>query len=492
MTPILRLALGLVAVGTIAMMPEPVPATGAFTPLQTDTFSTGTLGPSSAWNTFLFQTDRLARSEVDTTVGAVVARVWTNKYRIRQTGAISTSPQWLPYSQIGPGNIVRAKFFLYANGQQNPADKNQVPNIRMRLGVRFAQTALFELLHHQNQDPGNNPLAGELRPATDPANPSMYRLDLDPVDVPALGAQAATEGVQRAFEAYALEPQENGVIGLSEVVVGVYPASLLPDSNDAAILKKVYEPSSTDAGNMKTVDPWEAQASNWINGTFEGDPITPDPSVTPKCTYAQAGLDSSDPLPGVTLDASQVLPSRVGVFMKDFNPGPDVTDPSYVRVEPGKQYKVRYHLVSTRQANQNANIRMRVRSARFAWVTKFELGAAYAAGSVNNSIAQQTLPGVGCLNPDRINTEPGGWYSALFTTPLSPEVRPEVPGATLAQRMPLLSAEPGPGQPGTSRRDLKVGLDLLDSISVGPNSVLEVGNVTCDRIEVRAYDLVED
>ena len=39
---------------------------------------------------------------------------------------------------------------------------------------------------------------------------------------------------------------------------------------------------------------------------------------------------------------------------------------------------------------------------------------------------------------------------------------------------------------------LQLGLDLLDTITANPNAVNEVGNVTCDRIEVRVHPAVPD
>ena len=53
--------------------------------------------------------------------------------------------------------------------------------------------------------------------------------------------------------------------------------------------------------------------------------------------------------------------------------------------------------------------------------------------------------------------------------------------------MPNLAAQPGPQQPGRSFRDLRVGLDIMDTLTQTPNSPLEKGNVTVDRIEVFAY-----
>jgi hypothetical protein len=58
--------------------------------------------------------------------------------------------------------------------------------------------------------------------------------------------------------------------------------------------------------------------------------------------------------------------------------------------------------------------------------------------------------------------------------------------------MPNIVNEPGPGVNAISRRDLRVGFDLLDTLSPPPNNQYEAGNFTVDRIEIRSYPLVAD
>ncbi|MCX7019848.1 MAG: hypothetical protein WCK47_07200 [bacterium] len=43
-----------------------------------------------------------------------------------------------------------------------------------------------------------------------------------------------------------------------------------------------------------------------------------------------------------------------------------------------------------------------------------------------------------------------------------------------------------------SQRDLRVGVDIIDTLSGGPLRDLEKGNFLLDRIEVRVYDAVPD
>lgn len=95
------------------------------------------------------------------------------------------------------------------------------------------------------------------------------------------------------------------------------------------------------------------------------------------------------------------------------------------------------------------------------------------------------------MNPEKIGTENGGWYTVLVHSPLDPEIRPEIEGS-LAEKMPNFMAQPGPGSPLPSLRDLKVGIDLLDTLSSSVNRDLEAGRFTVDRIEVFSFNKIPD
>jgi hypothetical protein len=315
----------------------------------------------------------------------------------------------------------------------------------------------------------------------------VYRLDLDPIDVPYLVSNAGIEGVQQAMEAYAIYPQDNGFVAMTESIIGTYPASLLPRTATPA---RVYEPGPTDAGTMKVSNPSELVICNYVFQPGEGVfPVIETTGTLP--VYAEGPW-------GISFDSTGVATDRVGCMNREFVPGS--TFPELVRVEQGKQYQIRWHVTSTQATNRNSQFRMRARSVKFAWSQKFEIGGAWATGAPgappnpNNSIAQQSLPGVGCQNPDRYTTDTqGGWYTLLMYTPMDEQIRPEYPADTpLSDRMPILASEPGPGVDAASRRDLRVGCDLLDTLSQGGNRDLEQGQFIFDRIEVRAYDAVPD
>lgn len=163
-------------------------------------------------------------------------------------------------------------------------------------------------------------------------------------------------------------------------------------------------------------------------------------------------------------------------------------------MEENKLYKVRFHATSTRSASTNAHVRFRSRSVKFGWNTMLIVGGALGAGAENNTIAQQYLPGVGSLNPDKLGNENGGWYTLLIHSPLNRDIRSDRGGhsAPLSETMPTLASQPGTGVNASSRRDLMLGLDLIDTFSGGPQGFPEQGDVTLDRIEVQQFDLVPD
>jgi hypothetical protein len=305
--------------------------------------------------------------------------------------------------------------------------------------------------------------------------PSVYRVDLDPVDVPALSATG--EGLARGFEAYSLEPQENGAIELTESSIGTYPASALADSGLPVRDEKIFQCSASDAGDLRV-----------FNSLTDGPFFKKFELVSPGVLGPEVALDGvtdpsyNDSSAGVTLSSTLVSTDRVGLAVREFNEMGANTE--RIRVEAGRQYKVRWHVTSDTNANTNPQFRMRGRALKFMWSQKLEIGGALAAGSLNNAIAQQALPGAGCQNPDQQTPgENGGWYTLLMHTPMSTEIQPT---------QSYIESQPGPGADAASMRDIKLGVDLIDTLSGNAQSVQESGRFTVDRIELRSYDLIAD
>ncbi len=487
------------AASVTANEPDPVPGNnsdsanaqvtgaGLLGNLRDDRMSTTT-----GWFPFYFPIDpNLSQTDLDVANQALRVRVFARQDRLRANGWFTLADNYIPFSSIGTDNYVRGKFYMYTGAQAVPSQLNSIPNIRVRLSNRFAVTALLEVFNHTSQlDPGIEPFALELRLSSNPSSPTLYRVDFAPLAVPFLLANQNTEGVMRAFEAFCTDPQDNGLVAMKESVVSVYPKSALSDCRTPV---RVFAPTASDAGNMALALP----GGSLINQNY-------DKVVTVEAAFNQLVADPptssgvhSEGAFGVTLDTTRVPVNRIGVMSREFAAGSDVLAPDYLRVEPGRQYKIRWHITSTQQSNLNTQMRMRARAIRFSYTLKNEVGGAWSTGSgevsSNNAIAQQALPGIGCQLPEKNGTENGGWYTMLMNTPMDPDIRGDfAPGTPLSTRMPNITGQPGPQQPGSSIRDLKFGFDLIDTITSTPNSPLEKGNATVDRIEVRQYTLIPD
>jgi hypothetical protein len=434
----------------------------------------------AGWTTFVRTPSDAASTDHDAAQTALRASVVSDASRYRVAGWMTDSSRWLPYNTVGPNKVVRGKFYVYTSG----ASGNAIPNMRMRLSTRYAQNSMLEVFNHTNLSAFDQLLEQELRPSADPSKPSLYRVDFDPLDVPYLVANGATEGIAAAFEAYAMFPQDNGTVALTEFSVGTYPLSQTPDTVSPV---KTLAPSFLDAGDLAASRPGAVRdlfSVVFTSGT-EGDYGTRDSTYGPTYSEGSGGVTVSSESFNNNLGGY-----RLGVAAIDF--GTDANFADRLRVEPGKQYRIRFHVTSTTNSNTNPQLRLRARTIRFAWSQKFEIGGAFSAGPTNNTIAAQSLPGVGCLNPDKIAAETnGGWYTLIFHTPMSLDIRADGTG-DLAARMPNIVNEPGPGVNAISRRDLRVGFDLLDTLSPPPNNQYEAGNFTVDRIEIRSYPLVAD
>ena len=396
------------------------------------------------------QQNQFISGDHDTTHGALRLTV--------KPSAASRTLGWrspnLPFSNMGGNTVYRFKAWVFRSGQANPSNLYQIPNMRLRCAIRYSVNSMLEVFFHNPYDPTMNAIMAQNAPSTDPTSPTMYQVDLDPVDVPYLtGGAHPEEGVSGMIEAYCLEPQENGSIELAEAVLSAYPAP----PGAAVTPLKTYATSASDAGDL-----WNAlSVASTVNGSL------PVPVIDDSTTY------------GLTLDSTDCATTDIATAVVEFDPGAAL--PQRVRVEAGRMYRLRWHVASGRPVDQQSQMRMRARTIRFSWTHKVEIGGAWPTyNPASIAIAQQSLPGVGTMNPDKMGNEvpgvwDGGWYTMYFHPPVS------VP-----------AGEPGPGVNAPSLRDLKCGFDLLDTISNGPNAAQEGGFFAVDRIEVGELDAAGD
>jgi len=379
------------------------------------------------------------------------------KHRINGFGA--ANDMYLPWASVDSDEIVRVKWYMFSAGQTNPADVNQIPNFRLRASQRFAVNSMLEVFSHVSSFTSTNNLAAELRPSADPNNPSIYRVDLSPARVTAMNT--AGEGITRAFEAYSTagEPQENGAIECTESIIGTYKTGCVTNE----VLRQTYQPTATDAGDLRIVTSASDYSSSKFNpGVAAGDQATQDTTAGGIPTYTENNT-------GVSFATNAVLITQIGVGVRDFDS--ILANASRPRVTAGKQYRIVWKLSSTSNANSNPQIRLRSRSLAFCWSQKFEIGGALSGGGKNNAIAQQALPGVGT----QITS---GLYTMILHTPQSADIQASQPN---------IAALPPYGSSSTSRRDIKVGFDVVDY-----NGPAEVGDFKVEKIEVYEGDLVSD
>ena len=458
-----------------------------FTVAQDDTFTTDssnfTSGATVGWVP-LDPDNQTGKSTTYDAANTAYRVTISSGAGIRINGWQTANSEWLPYTMVGTGNVARGKFYMFRTGQANMADFNQIPNMRFRLAQRFAVTSLLEVFCHSTDVLSIQQLSWELRPSQDPANPSIYRVDLDPIDVPQMSLVPQPpypEGILRAFEAYSLEAQENGSIELTESVIGYYPKTEVDPA--FATKTKTYVTGVSDAGDLKVFNSDTEGAFRKLYVMFGGGgnlgtEILPLPgSGVPTYTENSAGL---------TLDSTAVATDRFAQVIREFAENLGVNSDRF-RVAPDKQYMYRFHVTSTTNSNTNPEMRLRAYSVKFQWAQKLVVGGSLAAGSLNNTVARQALPGVGCQNPDKDGSENGGYYNLIIHTPMSTDIQAS---------QPYLAAQPGPEDPlpasGVSRRDLKFGIDLQDTISGSPTYYQEAGNFRLDKVNVYAHDLVVD
>jgi uncharacterized lipoprotein YddW (UPF0748 family) len=472
-----------------------------FTPIITNAL------PNSAGWTILGQSGSLFTGDIgsrshDPANTALVATVGASP-RARIIGWLEDSANDLPYSSVGSGNFVRAKFSMVYSGPGDSANEslaNRVPNFRLSLRTRGVVTTQMEINH--NAQTGGSPsqlaFTRELGPSKNPAAPSIYRVDFDPVDVPYL-AGSASEGIQRGFETLVSGADYSFVTGnlsLTDSSIGTYPAL------DPAVapVKTFATGGSTgasdfDNGNvvLATLGVPISQLARYLTGPaadyFNPAIIT---IAVPENTITIARSPS-----GISVNSAGQPTSRMGVADAALIGGVFGDTPeTRLRTEPGRLYALTFRLSHAGASDTTPYTRFNVRTAGFGYNATLELlGGRGLAASDARTFLSQVMPGVGSQVPG--TTAEGSTYRLLFNSPLHPDIRADLAG-TLAQKFPQLSTLPGPGvpTPGATPRDLNLGFTVLDSLSLVSTTASDAAevanNLTLNRVEIRSYPQVAD
>lgn len=441
----------------------------AFTPFRDDTFDTN--GTGTMWVTGGGTASNTAYNQFSHSAGAYRINVTAQPGKFRIAYWNNQRLDWMPYSSVGTANYVRAKYYIYNSGSNTTggAGVYSVPNFNLKLSQRFAVSAVMTIQTH-DAIATDLPYYKDLAPSTNPALPSMYRMDFDPVDVPFMTTRTPAEGIQSSFEIFSLSGEDNGMIAMTEEEIGTYPASAL----SASKASQVYDNALLT--NASTVD----QDLEYDMSTAAAPGDYPTSIITPG-----AGTMTNSAA-GVTFDTTAVgAYPRVALIERTFFGG---TNDVRMRIAENEQYKVRFHLASTRPYGTQSTIWLKARAAKFGQSNYLQLGGGTLTGP-NGEIAREATVGAGSLNPD------GGWYTLLVNTPLDLDIRPDASG-NLATRMPTLGNPTLPGRgvnAASPYRDIRVSVSAYDTLTLLQGiDTPEAAQFTVDRIELDAYDRVAD
>jgi len=388
---------------------------------------------------------------------------------------------------VGSTKYVRGKFFIYATPSAGAAAPvNNVPNFRAKvyagrpdLSGAQDQTGIIDMTYAATGDTGpsqfyaftNNPgqetAAGvDTQPSRSSTQPSMYRVELDPVDVPSLNNANAKIGA--SFETMATSNNASALMVISEVQLGTYPADADADGTRLFTYKAG---DATNGASSKSITQNSFNVENDFTAGYRQKlyiaGFSDDDGTAKATVLADTGA-------GFGFDTSPVPTNRFGISVADLSAK---TSTQQARLSVNKRYRARFHMTSSLPtSNTNTAVSRfattRVRISHGTVAARLELAGPANPTAGTQTVLKETLPGVGTANPENVpayvaGTAKGGWYTALYSSILSPWIHPERGGtgtndALAASRMPALSAQPGPGNATVgSQRDMSLGVDGL-------------------------------
>jgi len=323
-------------------------------------------------------------------------------------------------------------------------------------------------------------VAGQyLKPSRTASKPSLYRVDFDPVDVPA----ATARPIIPTFESFAFQDPTAGTIFLTQFTIGAYPA--LTDAAGTQILAYTRATSAASQGFTLGV----AGAGIGSQGFLVENDFTPGyrqhlflPPPLGTFSTGQAQTTENIGTTGLLVDTG----AGNSNYSNRFVVGVGNLDYSNLaqrpRIQANKLYRGRFFgssdvptTAAAAATERQAAVRFRLQSAANCVSSYIEFAGPIAT-SANTSggptdnvykdgvIYGQAAPGINCVNPD---TDPtllpagyqGGWYTVLMSSPLNMDIRRDV-GGTIASAFGSLASQPGPGVNSASKRDIAFGTDV--------------------------------
>jgi len=387
-----------------------------------------------------------------------------------------------------------------------------VPNFRLRVfnegpvaaaaHFEYAQTGYTAPLHEPFYGIANNPtmelFANSLRPSGTAATPSIYKVDFDPIDVPA----AAGTDIGAFIESYTAQDPANATLSLLEFAMATYDAKT--DAEGTLIYEYNRADGLADATSAGGVKQLGAGAFNHEANFEPGrrqDLYLPGIDAGPYASVTDNGTA------GLVADTAAVNQDVFGIAILNVF---STAEADRLRVEANKLYRAKFYATSvvpttdpvlTNEIQGNMRFRFQTASAAASYMLDLGTLAGFSTTPQGDALAAQVLPGIGSQNPDQVpalNTvgEAGGWYNVIVASPLDPDAIREDQGDDFG----TFGAAPGPGAALPSGKDVSLGVDLIqipNTLNLGGGVVIPFGranraHIRVSAIEVYSYAPIDD
>ncbi len=407
--------------------------------------------------------------------------------------------------------FVRGKFYIHTSNLAS-APLNTVPNFRLRLdnegsvisstAYQFATTGRTGVPHEQYYGTTNNAslearVGPSMRPSSNAALPSLYRIDLCPVIVDA----AFGSRIGASFEAFSTEDPANGTLALTEVQLATYTQVSVSATNPYAYASDADFFTYTSNHGL-TIDTLAVPGAFNIEADFQaGRRQALDLGGEVSASLLPQVFETMDDN-GTILDTLNTPADKAGVGLFSFGADSFTSAP---RVEPGKSYLAIFiassdmpAVASTPGQPVQGGMSFQMQTGGGVITSRLELAGpanlAAAEGSAARRILEEALPGKDSKNLFLVDYpfppgENGGAYVMMLPSPLDPDIRRDTPGDT----GPFFD-EPGPGVDLQSYRDITFGVNAISqpaSLRLSPTLVIPWAPPNRARVRLQALLLGE-
>jgi hypothetical protein len=417
----------------------------------------------------------------------------------------------MPYDSVGATKFVRGKFYVKTSNAFT-APTNEVPNFRLRVfnegpvaaaaHFEYAQTGYTAPAHEPFYGLANNPtmeaFANSLRPSGTAGVPSIYKVDFDPVDVP---AAAGTE-IGAFIESYTAQDPANATLSLVEFALASY------DAKTDAEGTLVYEYNRADGlGDATSAGGVKQLGAGAFNHEANFEPGRRQDLYIPTIDPGPYASVTDEGTAGLVGDTDAVSQDVFGIAILNVF---STAEADRLRIEANKLYRAKFYATSEVPTTAvdpaveiQGNMRFRFQTVSSAVSYMLDLGtlAGFSTTPEGDALAAQVLPGIGSANPEQdatLNTagEAGGWYNVMVASPLDPDAIREDQGDDFG----ALGLAAGPGSPLPSGKDVSLGIDLIqipDSLVLGPGFEIPFGranraHIRLSAIQVYTYAPIDD